>query len=253
MRTVAIIQARMGSTRLPGKVLRKLHGGTVLAHVVARVRRASRLDDIWIATTDQAQDDVIQEEAARLDINCYRGSEQDVLARYVETARAAKAEVIVRVTADCPLFDGQLLDRMLRYFDQPPLLDYLSNVHHRTFPRGLDAEIFTMSALEIAASAAGEPHQREHVTPYFYENPARFQLAECQRDEDWSTYRLTLDTPEDWTLLATIISKLAPTNPQFTTTDVIELLQAQPELMALNNHIKQKKLNSTGFFDETVS
>ena len=151
----------MGSTRLPGKVLKPLAGDTVLGHVVRRVRLAKRLDAICIATTESPGDEPIVTECARLGVGCWRGSEHDVLSRYFDAARAGGADVIVRVTSDCPLFDGALLDEMLAVFHANPGLDYLSNVQVRRFPRGLDAEVFTFAALarahREATRAALEP------------------------------------------------------------------------------------------------
>ena len=263
MKTVAIIQARMGSTRLPGKVLKPLAGDTVLGHVLRRVRQAKRLDAICIATTESPTDDPIVAESARLGVSCWRGSEQDVLARYLGAAQASEADVIVRVTSDCPLFDGALLDEMLAVFQsagglQPPSvssdsaterrlqaagtgLDYLSNVQARRFPRGLDAEIFTFTALARAHREATRQHEREHVTPYFYQHPELFRLHSFVGASDLSEHRWTLDTPEDWQFVEAVYAALGA---DFTTADVLNLLKARPELAKLNAHVEQKKLGA---------
>jgi spore coat polysaccharide biosynthesis protein SpsF len=194
-------------------------------------------------------------------VSCWRGSEQDVLDRYFGAAQATGAEVIVRVTSDCPLFDGALLDDMLAVFQragglQPPSgatnhaterrleaagtgLDYLSNVQARRFPRGLDAEIFTFAALTRAHLEASRPHEREHVTPYFYQHPELFRLHSFEGREDWSAHRWTLDTPEDWQFVEAVYAALGAA---FTTADVLKLLKAQPELARLNAHVEQKRL-----------
>jgi spore coat polysaccharide biosynthesis protein SpsF len=239
MKTIAIIQARMGSTRLPGKVLKQLAGDTVLGHVVRRVRLAKRLDGICIATTISPTDEPIVAEAARLGVSCWRGSEQDVLDRYFGAAQATGAEVIVRVTSDCPLFDGALLDDLLAAFQAIRRLDYLSNVQVRCYPRGLDAEIFTFAALTRAHREATQPHEREHVTPYFYQHPELFRLHSFEGREDWSAHRWTLDTPEDWQFVEAVYAALGA---DFTTADVLKLLKARPELAKLNAHVEQKKL-----------
>lgn len=239
MKTIAIIQARMSSTRLPGKVLKPLAGDTVLGHVIRRVRLAKRLDGICIATTESPADEPIVTEAARLGVSCWRGSEPDVLDRYFGAARASGADVIVRVTSDCPLFDGALLDEMLAVFIATPGLDYLSNVQVRRFPRGLDAEIFTFPALERAHREAAHFHEREHVTPYFYQNPELFRLRSFENKEDLSAHRWTLDTPEDWQFIEAVYASLG-TNP--TTAEVLNLLNFRPELATLNARVEQKKL-----------
>ena len=173
---VAIVQTRMGSTRLPGKVLKDLGGDAVLARVVHRLRRAHLLNEIVIATTISPADDSIVRECERLAVQCFRGPEQDVLDRYYQTAKAFSAEAVVRVTSDCPLIDGELIDATIRTFlDQKA--DYSSNNIPRTYPRGLDAEVFTFAGLERTWREAVKPYEREHVTPYFYEHPELFRMG----------------------------------------------------------------------------
>lgn len=246
MRTIAVIQARMGGTRLPGKVLRPLRGRSVLAHVVTRVRTARRLDGVTVATTDAPADEAVADECRRLDVACFRGSEQDVLARYHGAALGSRAEAVVRVTADCPLFDPWLLDGMLAVFheaNQPAItVDYLSNTLARTYPRGLDAEIFTFAALERAHREAKQPYEREHVTPYLYEHPELFRLRSLEGPTDLAHLRWTLDTPEDWQFLEAVYAALARGHGLFTTDAVLKLLKERPELTKLNAHVEQKKL-----------
>jgi len=245
MKTVAIIQARMGSTRLPGKVLRHLAGESVLAHVVARARAARRLDGTWVATTDSADDAPIVAECVRLGVGCFRGSEQDVLSRYSGAAAASGAGTIVRITSDCPLFDPTLLDQMLAVFHEANqravTVDCLSNVIRRTHPRGLDAEIFTAGALERANREAKQPHEREHVTPYFYQHPELFRLRSFEGAEDLSALRWTLDTVEDWQFIEAVYAALYRKGAMFSTADVLKLLKSQPELSKVNAHVEQKK------------
>lgn len=246
MKTVAIIQARMGATRLPGKVLRSLCGQSVLGHVAARVRVARRLDEVVVATSGAARDDAVAVEGARLGVSCFRGSEEDVLARYYGAAEASGAQAVVRATADCPLFDGSLLDRMLAVFGEAnrdgTTVDYLSNVLRRTYPRGLDVEIFTFAALERAHHEATQPFEREHVTPYFYQHPDRFRLRSFEGTVDLSGHRWTLDTPEDWAFTEAVYATLYRPGAVFTTEDVLRLLCERPELRDLNAYVEQKRL-----------
>jgi spore coat polysaccharide biosynthesis protein SpsF len=253
MKSVAIIQARAGSTRLPGKVLRELCGRTVLAQVIRRVARCPLLDAVVVATTTGRADDAVEREARAQGAQVFRGSEDDVLARYHGAALEAGADNIVRVTADCPLFDPEVLGRMLEAFFArraklgATALLYLSNtLGRRTFPRGLDAEIFTMAALSAAHAAAREPWDREHVTPYFYGHPERFVLESFQQAADCSAHRWTLDTEEDWALIHAIHAALGADGRDFTTREVLAYLAAHPELVALNAHVEQKRPASQG-------
>jgi spore coat polysaccharide biosynthesis protein SpsF len=243
-RTVAIIQARMGSSRLPGKVMRVLAGRSVLAHVVERVRLCLLVDEVVVATTTSAADEAIVAEAQKLGVRCFRGSEEDVLARYYAAARDALADVVVRATSDCPLFDPELLEHMLRQFRAAAAagepLDYLSNTLERSYPRGLDAEIFTFAALERAHREARAPAEREHVTPYLYRHPERFHVRGVKGERDLSRHRWTLDTPEDWAFISAVFEQLG--KQRFGMEAVLEVLERRPELLALNAHVKQKAL-----------
>jgi spore coat polysaccharide biosynthesis protein SpsF len=241
LKVVAIIQARMGSTRLPGKVLKDLEGRTVLARVVERLRRASLIDELLIATTDHATDDVIVEEGRRCGVAVFRGDEDDVLDRYFRAAQSAKAEVVVRITSDCPLIDPEITDKTIRAFlDQRP--DYASNSLHRTYPRGLDTEVMTVRALERAWSAAREPYQRVHVTPYIYQHPGEFKLLSVTGEEDHSEHRWTLDTPEDLAFLRAVYSRMKDPG-EFSWRDVLEVVAREPQLVELNRTIAQKALH----------
>lgn len=237
-RTIAIIQARMGSTRLPGKVLMKLAGRSVLAHVLERASAAKGLTQAVVATTMADADAAIVDECSRLGVGVYRGSEEDVLDRYFRAAEKFGAERIVRITSDCPLYDGGLLDRMLTKFNA----DYMSNVLRRTFPRGLDTEIFTFANLKRAHREAKESREREHVTPYFYQHPELFRLQSYEEAPDLSAHRWTLDTAEDWELIQRVYAALYRPRRIFTTGEVLNLLRERPELTKINAHIEQKKL-----------
>jgi len=179
MKIVAIVQARMGSTRLPGKVLLDLCGTSVLGWVASRVRLCRLIDEVVIATTTSPADEAIVEEAQRLAVAIFRGDEQDVLDRYYRAARMGNADVIVRITADCPLIDPDLTGETIEQFlaERP---DYASNALERTYPRGLDTEVMSRQALERAWREAREPYQRAHVTPYIYQNPGQFRILSAK-------------------------------------------------------------------------
>jgi spore coat polysaccharide biosynthesis protein SpsF len=238
VKVVAIIQARMGSTRLPGKVLKDLCGETVLARVVNRTRRATLLNEVVVATSVQPADDAIVQECGRLSVACFRGDEADVLDRYYRAAEKFSADAIVRITSDCPLIDPEVSDKTIRAFlDQHP--DYASNVLQRSYPRGLDTEVMTFAALQSAQREARDPYQREHVTPFLYQHPDRFRLVSVTGDRDYSHYRWTLDTREDLEFLRAVYARRAEA-PDPAWQDVLRILEGEPDLAAINEHVKQK-------------
>jgi spore coat polysaccharide biosynthesis protein SpsF len=240
MNIVAIIQARMGSSRLPGKVLKDLGGETVLARVVRRLQRSRQIARIIVATTTAPGDEVIVAECDRLQALCFRGAEQDVLDRYYQAARANAADAVVRVTSDCPLIDPELVDETVEVF-RDKHADYASNVFPRTYPRGLDTEVFSFDALDRAWREAREAHQREHVTPYLYEHPQIFKLASLSGAADYSRYRWTLDTREDLELLRAIYSRFDGRD-DFSWKEVLRLMESEPELAELNSQVLQKSV-----------
>lgn len=241
MRVVAIIQARMGSTRLPGKVLKDLGGETVLARVVNRTRRATLLDEVVVATSVLPADDAIARECEHLKVACFRGDEADVLDRYYRAAQQFAADAVVRITADCPLIDPELVDTTIRTFLEEKA-DYANNTSPRTYPRGLDAEVFTFTGLERAWREAVKPYEREHVTPYFYEHPELFRVAYTREEKDYSAHRWTLDTPDDLELIRAIYARLG-NRADFGWREVLAVMEREPELAALNSHIVQKSLH----------
>jgi spore coat polysaccharide biosynthesis protein SpsF (cytidylyltransferase family) len=243
MKTVAIIQARMSSTRLPHKVLMDLGGQTVLARVIRRLSRSRMVSVFIVATTDLQVDDAIVRECQILGVSCFRGSEHDVLDRFYRAAQAVYAGSVVRITSDCPLIDAELVDDTVQIFEEQQA-DYASNVFPRTYPRGLDAEVFTMAALDRVWRQARAPHQREHVTPYFYEHPESFRLAFARSEADYSTYRWTLDTAEDLELLRSIYARFG-NHDNFGWREVVTLMEREPELAELNTHVIQKSLNAS--------
>jgi spore coat polysaccharide biosynthesis protein SpsF (cytidylyltransferase family) len=238
MKVVAIIQARMNSSRLPGKVLMHLGGETVLARVVRRLRRAGLIEEIVVATTPAAVDQAIVEECRCLRVGVFRGEENDVLDRYYQAARACNAKAVVRITSDCPLIDPQLVDETIAVFQQR-CADYGSNLFPRTYPRGLDTEVFTMAALGRAWRDAHAAYDREHVTPYFYEHPELFRLVSKRGPTDCSRFRWTLDTVDDFELLRMTYARFGDQD-DFSWGDVIQLIEREPELAELNSHLVQK-------------
>lgn len=238
--TIAIVQARMGSSRLPGKVLMDLAGESTLSRVVGRLRRAKLLDNIVVATSDSYSDEAVVAECKRLNVLTYRGSQTDVLDRYYQAALAFGVGAVVRITSDCPLIDPDLVDDTVKKF-KDQRCDYASNAIQRTYPRGLDVEVFTIAALKSAWQNAKQPYEREHVTPYFYEHPEHFRLVSLVGTSDYSQYRWTLDTPEDLQLLRAIYDRLRDQD-HFTWQDVVALMQHEPQLADLNCKVRQKSL-----------
>ncbi|HNS51954.1 MAG TPA: glycosyltransferase family protein [Anaerolineae bacterium] len=242
---VAIIQARMGSSRLPGKVLLDLGGHSMLARVVHRVRRARSVEHTIVAATVGQADVPIVRECERLGVPLFRGSELDVLDRFYQAASHSGAGAIVRITSDCPLVDPDVIDRVVSgYLDWRP--DYASNVCRRTYPRGLDTEVVSREALERAWREASEPHQRVHVTPYLYQHPEHFRLlsvtAGPQVGEGASGMRWTVDTAEDLALIREIYRAFG-NEDAFGWTDALELFARHPSLAELNRAVRQKALD----------
>jgi spore coat polysaccharide biosynthesis protein SpsF len=243
LHVVAIIQARMGSTRLPGKVLKTVLGKPLIAYQIERLKRCKWIDKLVVATTTKEPDSAIVELCQQLNVDVFRGSESDVLERYYQAACHYQADVVVRLTADCPLIDPEIVDQVIMtYLDHYPKYDYVSNTVKRTYPRGLDTEVFSFNALQTAHQEAGAPHLREHVTPYIYMNSNLFKLGKVLNDTDYSQHRWTVDTLEDFELIKRIIEQLYPINPLFHQEDVINLLREHPEWTLINAHIEQKKI-----------
>lgn len=242
MKVVAIVQARMGSTRLPGKVLHGIAGETMLARVVRRVQQATLLDGVVVATTTREQDQVIVAECARLAVPVFRGDEEDVLDRAYRAAEAHRARVPVRVTADCPLIAPDIIDRVVHEFqERQPEVDYASNVWpRRTFPRGLDVEVMRFDVLERAWREDTDPAWREHVTPYIWRNPSLFRLHGVMDEVDRSHLRWTVDTHEDLAFVRRIYEHLG--HDRFSWREVLAVLEEHPEWLEINRHVRQKAL-----------
>lgn len=248
-KVVVIIQARMGSTRLPGKVLLDLGGKPMLARVVSRCRQATMVDQVVIATSDDPSDDAIENYCIAQGYPYLRGSLHDVLDRYYQAARQFEASIIVRITADCPLIDPAVIDQVVSALiggEQESEWDFVANrlppPWKRSYPIGLDVEVCTFSALERAWKEAKEAHQREHVMPYLYEQEGRFQVLVLNHIPDYGDLRWTVDTPEDLALIRQIYSRFDGED-EFSWMDVIELFQHEPALAEINASVAPKRVD----------
>jgi spore coat polysaccharide biosynthesis protein SpsF len=244
MKTIIIVQARMTSTRLPGKVLLPLAGEPMLVRLLERLRRVQRADGIVIATTTNASDDPIAALCAQQGVPCHRGSELDVLSRYADAARLHAADVVVRITSDCPLIDPALIDQLIAVYEEGDS-DYVSNMLPPTWPYGMAVEVFSATALAQAHAEATQDAEREHVTPFIYWHPQRYRLRNVASPVALSHHRWTVDTPEDYELVRRLFDHLLPTNPHFTQADVLALLDAHPDWIAINQHVQQKPATET--------
>src|SRR3989344_287708 len=231
---VCIIQARMGSTRLPGKVSKLILGKPMLVHQIERVKQSRFVDRVVVATTIKDEDDIIARMAQEAGVECFRGSESDVLDRYYQAAREAQADIVVRVTGDCPLSDPKVIDETIEYFLKNATdVDYASKPSN--YPEGLDMEIFSFSTLERAWKEAVKPSEREHVTPYVYNHPEMFRVRAWQSGvEDFSAMHWSVDTPEDFIFVTKIFENLYPQNSVFSKDEVLNLLSEKPELHSIN-------------------
>lgn len=244
-RVVAISQARMTSTRLPGKVLLEAAGKPLLVHHLERLARSPGLDAVVLATTVNAADDPVAAVAAAMGIPVFRGDELDVLSRFAGAAAMAEADVVVRVTSDCPLIDPELVGALVAAFlaNQQPPLDYLS-IDSARYPRGLDAEIFPRTLLDEAAATAREPWEREHVTPFIHQRPERFRLgAPLAPDGPAIEQRWCVDEAADFELVRRLLETLLPATPLFGWRDCRRVLNDHPDWLDINRLIRQKTLH----------
>ncbi|SFJ77579.1 spore coat polysaccharide biosynthesis protein SpsF [Halobacillus dabanensis] len=241
MKVTAVVQARMGSTRLPGKVLRQVNGKPLLEYQIERMKRSERIDQLVVSTSRRSLDDPIIELCQRLKVDTFRGSEKDVLGRFYETCAYYKADAVVRLTADCPLIDPAVIDKIIHYFlKKYPRYMYVSNTRKRSYPRGLDTEVFTYEALKDAYMNANSPHDLEHVTPFIMKRIGDASIAQVLHDSDESHHRWTVDTPEDFQFVSKVLERLYPTNPTFTFQDILEVLRKNPDWQEINRQVKQK-------------
>ncbi len=238
---LCIIQARMGSTRLPGKVLMEIAGTSMLSRVVERLRMSESIGQFVVATTVTRADDAVVKECRRLGVQFFRGSEEDVLDRFYQTTRQFRADVIVRITADCPLIDPEVTDLVVRKF-LVGSVDYASNSLERTYPQGLDTEVLTIKALGQAWNEAREPHERSHVTPYIYQHPETFRLLSVTNSEDLSAFRWTVDTSADLKLIQEIYARCGQKSGCYSWREALEAVKNNPALTAINRDVRQKDL-----------
>lgn len=243
--TVAIIQGRMGSSRLPGKILLDLAGKPMLMRVVERARQSRTVDKVVFATTVDPSDDAVEAYCRQNAITFFRGSLLDVLDRFYQAAKVFKAETIVRITADCPLLDPGLIDETVTLFRQNGA-DFAANrlppPFKRTYPIGLDCEVCSFAVLERAWKEATALHDREHVMPYLYEVKDRFKVAILNYKEDYGAFgRWTVDTPQDLELVRQVYARLAG-KPDFTWLDVLAILKREPELGRINAQVEHNSM-----------
>lgn len=241
MTVAAIIQARMGSKRLPKKILTDIAGKPMLWHVVNRLKHSELIDNIIIATSRNSRDDAVEKFCRSNKIKFFRGSEKDVLDRYYRTAGFYKINSIVRITADCPLIDPVVADKVISKF-MKSRCDLASNAINRTYPRGLDTEVFSFLSLEKCRKHAKKKYQREHVTPWLYENPKSFKLCSVKNNKDLSHLRWTVDEKADLKFVREIYKRLYRDKKIFLMKDVLGVLKKEPYLSDINKNIKQKKL-----------
>ena len=233
---MVIIQARVGSTRLPGKIMKKILGKTVLIHDLDRIKEMKTINKIVVATTDLEEDDIIAKAVNGYDrnIGTYRGSESDVLDRYYKAAKEFNADVIVRITSDCPLIDPNVSDLVVEAFLKNDC-DYCCNTLPRTFPHGLDTEVFSLDALERVWEEAKSPYEREHVTPYIREDTNKFRRINVKNNDDLTHLRWTLDYQEDFEFITEIYKRIYPKKKIFYMQDILNVLHAEHWLVEINS------------------
>jgi spore coat polysaccharide biosynthesis protein SpsF len=239
MKTVIIVQARMTSTRLPGKVLKEVLGKPLLEYQIERMQQIKTADEIVIATTVNATDEPIVDLCRRLGVAYYRGSEEDVLARYYGAATDYKADIVVRITADCPVIDPEVSNETIRYYlNNLPKYDYVSI---DGYPRGLDTEVFSYKVLAEAYRQASEKPEREHVTSFFYRShPERYRIQRLKNPQQLEYHRWTVDTPADFELISRIIENIYQVKKDFNYADILDILTKNPGWIKINAEVKQK-------------
>lgn len=240
---IAIVcQARMSSSRLPGKVLLPLSGAPLLVRFLERVQRSTYSDRLVVATTVLQVDDVIESLCADHGIEVYRGHPTDLLDRHFHAARHAEADVVVKIPSDCPLIDPHVIDTVIESFiERYPFVDYVSNLHPGTWPDGNDVEVMTMLALHRAWVSARRPHEREHTTPWLWEGNPNISALNIERPDGQvleRRHRWTIDYPEDYILIRAVYDTLYSSNPAFTCEDVLHVMAAHPEIDAANKHLR---------------
>lgn len=241
MKIGIIVQARMGSQRLPGKVLLKVLGKTFLEYQLERLKQVNNAQQVIVATSIETSDNPIAELCNKLNIPTFRGSEHNVLSRYHEAAQTYNLDAIVRINGDCPLIDTKVVQDVIEFFlNSHDSYDYVSNILTPTFPTGMHTEVFSFQALHRALKEARAPEELEHVTPYIYRNPQSFRLFNIALPRDYSVWRVTLDYLEDQKVLEAIITNLYPLTPDFDMYDIVDFLQKNPSINQINSKISKK-------------
>lgn len=248
MNIITVIQARISSTRLPGKVLLPILGQPLLIRMVERVLKAILIGKLVIATSTNAEDDQIEELCERANLNVYRGHLTDLLDRHYQVAKIYNADAVVKIPSDCPLIDPYIIDRVIRYYIDNEDLDYVSNLHPATYPDGNDVEIFSFQSLEYAWRDATKDFEREHTTPFMWEHNDSFNIGnvEWETGLDMSTsLRFTIDYEEDYIFIKKVFEELYPVNPDFGLNDILRLLEQKPEIIEIN-----QKFANTYWYDK---
>lgn len=241
MRYVATIEARMTSRRLPGKVLMTAAGKPMLQHLVDRLRRVPSLDEVVIATTINQEDDVLENFASSIGVPCFRGSEDDVMDRVIRAAKFVNSDVIVEITGDCPIIDPEIIEQAVRMFKSNHV-DYVSNTHVRSYPDGMDVQVFSLNTLERAGRLTIDPIDREHVTLYIKNHPESFSSINLVAPPEicWPELGLTLDERSDYELLKKIIEFFNEKRPNFSCLEVVRLLREKSEWVQINGNVVRK-------------
>jgi spore coat polysaccharide biosynthesis protein SpsF len=260
VKTIIVVQARMSSSRLPGKVLMPILGETLLHRMIERLQMIKHEAQIVIATSEEKSDDVIEQEAIKINVPCYRGSLNNLLDRHYQAAKQFGAGIVLKIPSDCPLIDPRIIDQVLDfYFSNEGEYDYVGNLHPATFPDGNDVEIMTMACLEKALKEASRPLELEHTTPYIWENPEKFRIANVA----WGTgldysmsHRFTIDYEADYQFIKKVFEELYPAKSDFSCNDILKLLDEKPEIYQINaqyagvnwyrNHLDELKTISAG-------
>lgn len=251
MNIVTVIQARISSTRLPGKVLLPILGKPLLIRMIERVMRAKLIGTLVIATSTNSEDDQIEELCMRSNLNCYRGHLTDLLDRHYQVAKLYNADAVVKIPSDCPLIDHHIIDKVIRFYIDNEDLDYVSNLHPATYPDGNDVEIFSFEALEHAWRDATKDFEREHTTPFMWEHNDSFNIGnvEWETGLDLSTsLRFTIDYEEDYIFIKKVFEELYPVNPDFGLNDILRLLEQKPEIIEINH-----KFAGTYWYDKHLN
>ena len=245
-RVVAFVQARMTSQRLPGKVLASIAGEPMLARVLSRIESAATIQQTWVLTSSDRQDDAIEEFCTKRDIPCFRGSLLDVLDRFAQAAKVVNPDIIVRITADCPLVDPAVIDQTVNALTNDPSVVYAATrmPEERTFPVGIDVEVFRLDGLESAARLARKAYQREHVTPWFYDGSQSGSIVHVKASRDLGNHRWTVDTPEDLEFMRALWPELRSDIVGYI--EIANILASHPEIQILNSKVRQKHYRETG-------